>query len=148
MLRWVRGLRAHVERESSDGEPKVMRFTREREQVFGIAAEFPREIANGTRTTERHPQQHLSLIGIGHEFAQLVRVVGNEYFDTARERRTDIDVALDRVRVDTQARIGAELGNKLDLTGRRQIEKTTLGKHRLNHCRMRQRLQRMCKIIS
>ena len=52
------------------------------------------------------------------------------------------------MRVDAEFRIGTELRDELHFACRRQIEKPTLGKHRLHDSRVRQGFQRVVQIDS
>ena len=90
-------------------------------QVLGVAAEFARQVAHRTGTAERHAQQQLGLVAIGLELAHLVRVVGDEDPHAEMQRVADVDVALDRVRVDAARRVDAELRDQLRLAGGGQV---------------------------
>ena len=126
-----------MERQSLDREPEVVGATRERQQLLGVAAELAREDRYRTRAAEGDPQQQSGTVGIGHELAQLVGVVGHEHAHPAIERGADVDIPLDGVGVDAKRRIDTHACDQLHLAGGREIEKTALLQHRAHHRRMR-----------
>ena len=86
-------------------------------QVLRIAAEFARQVDDRARRAERNAQQQLRLVAVGLELAHLVGIVRDEDLHAQVQRIADVDVALDRMRVDAARRIDAELGDELDLAG-------------------------------
>jgi len=72
-------LRADVKRQTAHHDAEIFGATREREQLFGIATEFARQVGHRTRAAIRDAQQHLDLIDIRDELAQLVRIVRDEH---------------------------------------------------------------------
>ena len=99
------------------GIAELARQARELEQVLRIAAEFARQVDHRAGTAERHAQQQLGLVAIGLELAHLVRVVGDEDPHAEMQRVADVDVALDRMRVDAARRVDAQLRDQLRLAG-------------------------------
>ena len=86
--------------------PRLAREFEQRRHGGRLAAELARQIDDRGRVAERHAQQQLGAPPMALELADLVRVVGDERVDAETQRRADIRVGLDRVRVD--AALGAD----------------------------------------
>ena len=119
---------------------------RELEQVFGITAEFARQIDDGARRPERHAQEQLCLVAVTLELAHFVGVVGDERLHAEVQRIADIDVALDGMRMDAARRVDAELRDELGFTGGGEVQPATELDDGLDHRRMRQRLERVVQV--
>ena len=146
MLAGVGGLRADVEGQPAHLDPDFAREAGERQQILGIAAELARQVADGARAAERHAQQQFGPTGVGSELAHFVGIVGHEHAHAAVQGGADVDVALDRMGVDTALRVDAHARHELHFTGRRQVEETALAHDGADHGRMRQRLQRVVQV--
>ena len=111
-----------------------------------ITTELARQIADHTGTAERHAQQQLGLIPVAAELTHFIGVIGHEHFDTSGQGIADVDITLDRMRMDAARRIGSELMSQLHFTGRGQIQPTTQRQNAAHNGRMRQGLECVMQI--
>ena len=102
VLAWVLGLQPTWNDRPCTGTP-----TRGREPRAGQSRGRSRTCATGRRLRRgcgTRPNSSSASVGIGPRTSHLVRVVGDEHAHAARQRRADVGVALDRMRVDAARR--------------------------------------------
>ena len=104
VLRGVADLRADVEREAAHAHAEPAREFEQVRHGRGLAAELAREVDDRGRVAERQPQQQLGAPPVPAELVDLVGVVRDERANAEPQRRGDVGVRLDGVRVDAAVR--------------------------------------------
>ena len=139
-------LRADVERNADDLDARPCRGLNERHRGLRIAAELAGQVHHRVRAAVRQAQQQPRAVAVGPELGEFVRVVHDEGRDAVFERVADVDIALDRVRVDAARGLDTGGADAIHLAIGGEIEPGALRGQHPDDRRIGLRLQRVMQV--
>jgi hypothetical protein len=139
-------LRADMERDADDLDACTCRGLDESDRSFRVTAELAGQVHHCVRAAVRQAQQQPRPVAVGPELGEFIRVVHDEGRDAVFERVADVDIALDRVRVDAARGLDAGGADAIHLAIGREIEPGALLCQHLDDCRIGLRLQGVMQV--